>query len=244
MSWAWKQRVGSPVKKLILMHVADSYNDEKKASWFSVSRIAERCECDRKTVMRHLKALCETGIIALKERGNQHGKTNKYSINFEYEPSTNLGLPKKELVPQCHQPSPTVTPPLVPQCPIPSPTVGPKQERTVTIEQEYKQKGPKFVLPEDIPKDRFQEYLQMRISMRKRASDRAKSMVVDAIRQTSDETGLSNSEVLDEMLLRNWLSVKPDWIKKKPPSRSEESITDRAARLAGASTPEPRVVNS
>ena len=140
-SWAWELRVGKPVLKVVLMHVADSYNEKDRASWFSINRMAERCECDRKTVIRHLQTLCDMGVIYLVERGNIHGKTNRYCINFDYEGSPKKGLADDapvdnftdnvdKVVPKRDHPSPTAPPGVVPECHLGSPTVSPKQELT------------------------------------------------------------------------------------------------------------------
>ena len=94
----------------------------------------------------------------------------------------------------------------------------------------------KFSPPEPISPAKFSEYLSMRRSMRKQATDRAKVLVCNKIISTAEELGMSTDDVLDVMMMRNWLSVEPDWIRKvngkTNPDSTCETKLERAQRLA------------
>lgn len=81
-TWAWKQDVGTPVRKLMLLHLADSANpDTGNISYYSIKRIAERCNCSKSTVTSNMKWLESEGYITLIRQGNRLGQTNCYRVN-------------------------------------------------------------------------------------------------------------------------------------------------------------------
>lgn len=81
--WAWRQDVGNPIRKLILLHLADASAPENGwRSWYSLSKIAERCNCSRAAVSKHLAAMVEDGVIMLVSRGDQKSrKSAVYQLN-------------------------------------------------------------------------------------------------------------------------------------------------------------------
>ena len=81
-TWAWAQDLGTPVRKLMLLHMADSANpDSGNVSFYSRSNIAKRCNCSKSTVSANLKWLESEGYITLIRKGNKDGNTNKYRVN-------------------------------------------------------------------------------------------------------------------------------------------------------------------
>lgn len=87
MSWratAWaKDTRGhrSPSMKLILMILADYYQDEEAAAWPSQARLSDDCEIPIRTIQRGLKQLEQAGFITTVRKGNQH-KPSRYALNF------------------------------------------------------------------------------------------------------------------------------------------------------------------
>ena len=56
MTWAFGQRVGSPMAKLVLLALADHHNDETGADPFPTTKtIAVETEMNERSVRRHLK---------------------------------------------------------------------------------------------------------------------------------------------------------------------------------------------
>ena len=70
MTWAFGQRVGSPMAKLVLLALADHHDDETGADPFPAIRtIAVETEMNERSVRRHLEALEAAGLIACLARG-------------------------------------------------------------------------------------------------------------------------------------------------------------------------------
>ena len=126
MVQAMRMKVGSPARKLVLLKLADNANDSGKC-WPSYGHIADACEMDKRTVMRHIKKLSEDGLINVTARKGQNGNSsNVYTLNLgsvkmsplngfaANDPSDNLSPPSdlgsSPLVTQDHQPSDPVSP--------------------------------------------------------------------------------------------------------------------------------------
>lgn len=80
-AWAWKQKVGSPLRKLILVKLAQNADDDGW-SWWRQSRIAEECETTRQTVNEHIAKLRGMGLIQVIEQKRDDGgrRSNKYRV--------------------------------------------------------------------------------------------------------------------------------------------------------------------
>lgn len=82
ITWAWRQDVGSPVRKCILLHLCDSAHKETGyMSWYSITKISERCNCSKSTISANMKWLIENGFITLVRRGVKNGSTNCYRVH-------------------------------------------------------------------------------------------------------------------------------------------------------------------
>ena len=70
MTWAFGQRAGSPMAKLVLLALADHHDDETGADPFpAIKTIAAETEMNERSVRRHLEALEAAGLIACLARG-------------------------------------------------------------------------------------------------------------------------------------------------------------------------------
>ena len=77
---AMKAKVGSPLRKLVLIKLADNAND-KGECWPSYAHIADHCEMGRSTVRKHIKKLEEDGFLVIENRkGPKGNSTNLYHI--------------------------------------------------------------------------------------------------------------------------------------------------------------------
>jgi len=63
LSWALETTTGSPTKKLVLLYLADRYNDDERAAWPSVGTISRVTELSERTVRRAIHELLEDGLI-------------------------------------------------------------------------------------------------------------------------------------------------------------------------------------
>jgi hypothetical protein len=75
---AMKTKVGSPLRKLVLIKLADNANDQGEC-WPSYKYIADQCEMSRRSVMLHIDTLCKAGLV-LKEIRHGGPKGNSSNI--------------------------------------------------------------------------------------------------------------------------------------------------------------------
>lgn len=79
---AMKIKVGNPLRKLVLLKMADNASDLGEC-WPSFNHIAEQCEISRRSVISHIDALCEMGLLSKEYRSGVKGNSsNLYVINF------------------------------------------------------------------------------------------------------------------------------------------------------------------
>ena len=74
---AMKAKVGSPMRKLVLIKLADNANDAGEC-WPSYAHIAEACEVSRETVKTHIRALEKAGLVRREYR--KDGDTNRSNL--------------------------------------------------------------------------------------------------------------------------------------------------------------------
>ncbi|QYX66649.1 helix-turn-helix domain-containing protein [Shewanella putrefaciens] len=82
---AMKAKVGNPLRKLVLIKLADNANDNGEC-WPSHQHIADQCEIGHSTVRKHIAALVDMGFVTVKYRKGPKGNlTNIYTISICYE---------------------------------------------------------------------------------------------------------------------------------------------------------------
>jgi biotin operon repressor len=72
MVQAMKIKVGNPLRKLVLLKLADNASDLGEC-WPSYQHIADQCEISKRSVMNHIEALCECGLIKKSFGQDQRG---------------------------------------------------------------------------------------------------------------------------------------------------------------------------
>lgn len=104
MAKAMNIKVGNPLRKLVLIKLADNAND-KGECWPSYQNIADHCECSRSAVRAHIDALMDMGLLTKENRiGNNNGKGNRSNV---YYLILDTPMPSNG-TPLCHQ----MTPPM------------------------------------------------------------------------------------------------------------------------------------
>ena len=79
---AMKIKVGNPLRKLVLLKLADNASDLGEC-WPSYQHIADQCEISKRSVMNHIEALCECGLIKKELRtGPKGNSSNVYQLNL------------------------------------------------------------------------------------------------------------------------------------------------------------------
>lgn len=80
---AMQSRVGNPLRKLVLLKLADNANDQGEC-WPSYQYIADQCEMSKRSVMAHIDALIESGFLRKELRigGEKGNKSNIYTLRI------------------------------------------------------------------------------------------------------------------------------------------------------------------
>ncbi|MCG9697446.1 helix-turn-helix domain-containing protein [Shewanella sp. Isolate11] len=89
---AMKAKVGNPLRKLVLIKLADNASDSGEC-WPSYQHIADQCEITRRSVMTHVKDLEKEGFLRREFRKGEKGNsTNIFHLNLV---SINTQLPSE-----------------------------------------------------------------------------------------------------------------------------------------------------
>lgn len=112
MAKAMQLKVGNPSRKLVLIKLADNAND-KGECFPSYQHVADQCEISRRSVINHIDALCEQGLVRKVYRSGEKGNSsNVYILNLD---GAKISPPSEKSAPgvvkQFHQPSEISAPP-------------------------------------------------------------------------------------------------------------------------------------
>lgn len=80
---AFKTKVGNPLRKLVLIKLADNANDNGEC-WPSYQHVADQCEISRTTAKTHVRALEEMGMLTREfRRKGELNQSNIFRINLD-----------------------------------------------------------------------------------------------------------------------------------------------------------------
>ncbi|MFV5928559.1 helix-turn-helix domain-containing protein [Klebsiella aerogenes] len=143
MAKAMAIKTGNPIRKLVLIKLADNANDYGEC-WPSYKHIADHCECSKSAVRDHIDALISMGLLVKENRpGIKNGKgnaSNLYCMKLDNPmppksiapmPSESTGMPPESIPPMpCGgtRTSHSFEPVIEPKDP-PSPQTGESDER-------------------------------------------------------------------------------------------------------------------
>ncbi|MBV4477611.1 helix-turn-helix domain-containing protein [Pseudomonas botevensis] len=104
---AMKLRVGNPLRKLVLIKLADNASDMGEC-WPSYQHIADQCEISKRSVMNHISALCDSGLLRkeIRKGGAKGNSSNVYFLTLD-----GGAPPAPGVVQQIHQGSAAGSPP-------------------------------------------------------------------------------------------------------------------------------------
>ena len=111
MAKAMAIKTGNPIRKLVLIKLADNANDYGEC-WPSYKHIADHCECSKSAVRDHIDALISMGLLVKENRpGVKNGKgnaSNLYCMKLDNHmppksiapmPSESTGMPPESIPP-------------------------------------------------------------------------------------------------------------------------------------------------
>ncbi|WP_320661296.1 helix-turn-helix domain-containing protein [Enterobacter hormaechei] len=82
MAKAMTMKVGNPLRKLVLLKLADNASDLGEC-WPSYQHIADQCEISKRSVMNHIDALCDAGLVRKEYRpGPKGNSSNVYHLSL------------------------------------------------------------------------------------------------------------------------------------------------------------------
>jgi len=105
---AMKLRVGNPLRKLVLIKLADNASDVGEC-WPSYQHIADQCEISKRSVMNHITALCDAGLLRkeIRKGGPKGNSSNVYFLTLD----GGSAPPAPGVVQQIHQGNAAGSPP-------------------------------------------------------------------------------------------------------------------------------------
>ena len=95
---AMKQKGLKPATKIVLYWLADHHNEQTGRCFPSLKKLAEECEMDKSTVIRHLAVLEERGLIKRDQRKRENGSlsSNTYRLQLSEVAECNKGCCKTQ----------------------------------------------------------------------------------------------------------------------------------------------------
>ena len=209
---AMKAEVGNPLRKLVLIKLADNAND-KGECWPSYQHIADQCEISRRSVMRHIDALIADGFVSKRSRKTPDGATtNVYALRFEVAEAEDLRGDRESPpgVTESHQGGDTVS------------LGGGDRESPRTSHSLEPVNEPKRTLtpsPVDwIDDETWTDFLAHRKSIKKPLSQEAQKRLIKKLERLRAD-GQDAVAVLDESITQGWAGVFP--LKDKKPKQKQ-----------------------
>ena len=182
MTAVWERGDLSSTQKLVLLSLADWANDEGLC-WPSIERVAKKSSLKKRAVQLAIRSLEEMKFI---RREEVIGKGNRYWIQIpmhEMHPCTKDMTPVHEM----HE------------------TRAPDAPNTSKIHQ-LTTKYIRRELPDCIPVDAWQGWVDMRNQRKKPLTDRAYNQAIDKL-VAFEAKGQNITEVLDRSTMNNWLDL-------------------------------------
>ncbi|MBH8611193.1 helix-turn-helix domain-containing protein [Pseudomonas mohnii] len=170
---AMKLRVGNPLRKLVLIKLADNASDVGEC-WPSYQHIADQCEISKRSVMNHIAALCEAGLLRkeIRKGGPKGNSSNVYFLTLDggappapgvvqqIHPGSAAGSPPSEspapggsaaVAPRTsHSLEPVMEPVIEPTAPPAPAEVVPAQGRSLVLVVD-RSDAPRVEIPADMP---------------------------------------------------------------------------------------------
>ena len=167
---AMKTKVGNPLRKLVLIKLADNANDVGEC-WPSYQHIADQCEINRSTVRKHIKHLEEQRLLRIENREGPKGN----SSNLYFLTLGGVGQNSTPVGPESTGVGPQPTHPVGPESTRTShsfePVIEPVEQSVADAPSAGKKKAPKFdpitCKPVNVSEQVWADWCQHRKEIRK-----------------------------------------------------------------------------
>lgn len=238
---AMNVKVGNPVRKLVLLKLADNASDLGEC-WPSYQYIADQCEVSKRTVITHIDGLIESGLLRKEARkGPKGNSSNVYFLTLGGE-GDSLGQPK-EVVQDFHYPSEAISlggagdslgggegdSPRTSHSlePVKEPIKESKPKKKISLSKSSLQVRLIDRYSDSIPGNSVEDALEHRKAKGTANTERAHSMFFDEIIKCSQALGLRPDIVIDIVIQRDWKGVNTEWVRNHLRQVSPMPVTPR-----------------
>jgi len=206
---AYKADLATPMRKSVMVLLADKASDDGSGIWASKQTMADELCCSKQAVITTIKAFLAEGLLVVEgQRKSPTGYTNCYAINVEKLKS--LTLVKCWADKERGSTSLTGQPPLPVnedygrgQPPLPKPSRTPLVDKANALPTKRAREKSEFVLPDWVPADAWAGFEEMRRSIRKPMTDRARTLIIRELEKLRGPPG----DILDQSTRNNWQGV-------------------------------------
>ncbi len=216
---AMKLKVGNPLRKLVLLKLADNASDQGEC-WPSYQHIADQCEISRRSVIAHIKVLEESGFLKINIRkATNSSKLNASNLFFltldkgSESPAPGGGEPP---APGSESPALGSESPALGGGESPAPRTShsfePVKEPIIKRKRTSTKKSALEFSELAISEAAAKQFVDYRKKLRKPLTQRALHLAACEIRKAGDHLGISDEDLVAEVELAGWLGVKAEWL--------------------------------
>jgi hypothetical protein len=195
MANVWEHPGINSTQKLVLLALADWANDEGMC-WPSIQRIADKCSLTTRAVQKSLRAIEDMGMLRY-EDGVHKSRTYWISLQVNHV-----------------HPRTTFTPPMNDVHPTPEP-----RSPNTSYTHQVTTKDNK-ALPDWVPLDAWNGWIEMRKQIKKPPSGRAITMAIKKLEALAEQ-GHDPAKVLDQSTMSSWTDLYP--VKKETNSNGKRA---------------------
>ena len=181
---------------LVLLVIRKTYGYQKKSDAISLSQMAQAINSSRIRCSQIVKELVLMKILTVNE--NINGILKSYSLNKDFETWATVN----KNINRSGKMKGTVN--VLRNRPLMK-TLTTKE--TITKETITKEKAQAPIIPEWIPKQTFEEYLEMRRKMRKPLMERSFSRFFSHLKRLCEVSRATPEQILDQSIINGWQGI-------------------------------------
>jgi DNA-binding transcriptional regulator YhcF (GntR family) len=199
---AMQVSVGNPIKKLVLLKLADNSSDSGEC-WPSYQHIADQCEISKRSAMRYIDQLAKDGFLRVEKRkvSANHNLTNVYHLTINVSKNSSdtdsLGSDTQSPGSDTQSLGGSDT-----QSPRTSHSLEPVNE---PIRKKQKNSSSQIQKPTNVSQQVWKDFLSQRKT--KLTETALKGIITQA-----EKAGWSLEQALTESIERGWQSFKAEWV--------------------------------